>query len=350
LHTLDTELAERLILDNPETSRISYGTDKARAELSFKKLQELSQYKNNLELTQLPTGERIISYVKDVGKLKPLESRVRVQESELNDLETVLHRKVNTQEALELQKKFIEAEKAQLKAETEAKEQTFDEFSDKIFSEEGIVVEGKKRTMEHEGGEWLLKRDGKIIDRAKAESSGLLPEGAKTIRKKFNSLREQYVRENFMKKFEKANEMPLEEQAKAVEEVTSEVERQVAEVEKADPATKSKIAEFLHKMGEAIRNGKDATVGGAKDRWENLSKWWNGLWVKVESYFTKTGLQRPLSYEQQLAKLKSEGKSLSSEYTFHDDSRGFTMYENNMSVHYIYAKDGTITIRERTLT
>ncbi|MDR0608120.1 MAG: hypothetical protein LBG52_07470, partial [Candidatus Peribacteria bacterium] len=147
LQNLDTELAERLILDDPATSRISYGTDQPRAELSFQKLQQLSKYKYNLELTQLPTGERVISYVKDIGKVRPLESRVKVQERELNDLQTELDRRVNTQEYLEISQKLIDAQKAKLKTELEAQEQTF-EFSDKIFSQEGVEINGEKWTME----------------------------------------------------------------------------------------------------------------------------------------------------------------------------------------------------------
>ncbi|MDR0860891.1 MAG: hypothetical protein LBO09_08210 [Candidatus Peribacteria bacterium] len=107
LKTLDTEFAERLILDNPASQRISYGKDKARAELSFEKLQELSKYKKNLELTQTSTGERVISYVEGIGKLKPLESRVRVQERELNDLDTELNRRVKDQEGLQFEKKEV---------------------------------------------------------------------------------------------------------------------------------------------------------------------------------------------------------------------------------------------------
>jgi hypothetical protein len=217
LKNLDTELAERLILDNPQTSRISYSTDKARAELSFQKLQKLSKYKNNLELTQLSTGERVISYIKDIGKLHPLESRVKVQERELNDLETELNRRVNTQEKLDIQKKLIEGQKAQLKAESERQEQAFDEFSDKILAPEGIVVGGKKRTMEYIEGKRFLKRDGKITNYAKSDSAGLLPEGAKKIRGKFNSLREQYVRESKTK----GNEI-VKKSAPKIEKITKE--------------------------------------------------------------------------------------------------------------------------------
>ncbi|MDR2540238.1 MAG: hypothetical protein LBD11_00185 [Candidatus Peribacteria bacterium] len=107
LKTLDTEFAERLILDNPASQRITYGVDKARAELSFQKLQELSKYKKNLELTQTSTGERVISYVEGIGKLKPLESRVKVQERELNDLDTELNRRVKEQEGLQFEKKEV---------------------------------------------------------------------------------------------------------------------------------------------------------------------------------------------------------------------------------------------------
>jgi hypothetical protein len=106
LQNIDTELAERLILDNPATSRISYGTDKARAELSFKELQKLAKYKNNLELTQLTTGEWVISYVKDIAKLRGLEGRAKAQESELNDL----HRRVNAQEQLNIQNEVVKTD------------------------------------------------------------------------------------------------------------------------------------------------------------------------------------------------------------------------------------------------
>jgi hypothetical protein len=83
LQKLDIELAERLILDNPATSRISYGTDKARAELSLQRIQEQFRYKNNVELREV-NGERIISHVQGVGQLGNLTNMLRAQELRLN--------------------------------------------------------------------------------------------------------------------------------------------------------------------------------------------------------------------------------------------------------------------------
>jgi len=83
LRKLDTELAERLILDNPNTQRISYGNNESRARESLQELQKLSKYKNNLELTQ-QNGERMISYVKDIGRLDGLKRMLVAQEGQLN--------------------------------------------------------------------------------------------------------------------------------------------------------------------------------------------------------------------------------------------------------------------------
>jgi hypothetical protein len=72
------------------------------------------------------------------------------------------------------------------------------------------------------------------------------------------------------KKLDEVAEKPLEEQAKVIEAMQPEVEKNVAEIEKANPATKAKYAKFLYKMGEIIKNGKNKAIGNAKQTWENL--------------------------------------------------------------------------------
>ncbi|MDR0608119.1 MAG: hypothetical protein LBG52_07465 [Candidatus Peribacteria bacterium] len=65
-----------------------------------------------------------------------------------------------------------------------------------------------------------------------------------------------------------------------------EVEQQTAEIENADPTTKSNYAEFLHKIGEVIHQGKSKAMDSTKARWEKLSEWWKKQWGKVKETTT----------------------------------------------------------------
>ncbi len=104
LKRIDTELAERLILDDPNFNKILFdkagdnSTIEARANKSFKLLNELPKYQNNIRLVEKAmNGEKVfvIELVPEIGKLDALRNMVKASEQFINAKESEILRQQN---------------------------------------------------------------------------------------------------------------------------------------------------------------------------------------------------------------------------------------------------------------